>query len=348
MDSKISKEYIKIALWLSIAISILEHFSSVLDEIINTDYIKVSFIWLSANIMAELIITFLISFLLFIVNYYLLKPNRYSRINKTFSVIIAFMLSFILMFLLGHYLFMVKRLIFVGLDSGVHKSAFMFRDFITALAVVISVLVIRIINQNNQNRLEIQNLKIENLQRQFDALKNQISPHFLFNSLNSLKTLIRETPDIAQEYLNQLASVLRYTLQANENKLVSVQDELKFIESYFFLVKIRFGNNIQMQQQIKEKSLLYKMPPFALQILIENAIKHNEISKRNPLEIIISETPNDTVLIKNNINQKLNPELGTGLGLANLTNQYRILSGKEISISKDDSFFIVELPLLKK
>jgi LytS/YehU family sensor histidine kinase len=91
----------------------------------------------------------------------------------------------------------------------------------------------------------------------------------------------------------------------------------------------------------------YKMPPLAIQILIENAVKHNEISKRNPLEIFISEITNETIQIKNNINVKYNQEKGTGLGLANLTNQYRILSGKEITIRKDDKFFSVELPIFK-
>jgi LytS/YehU family sensor histidine kinase len=235
----------------------------------------------------------------------------------------------------------------VDIDSNGYQLLFIFRDFITAFAVIICILVIRIIYQNQQNRLEIQNLQLENLQSQFEALKNQISPHFLFNSLNSLNALIHEAPDVAKEYLSHLSAVLRYTLQANENKLVSVQDELKFVDSYFFLVKLRYGNNIELHQKLSDTLMSYKMPPLAIQILIENAVKHNEISKRNPLEIFISEITNETIQIKNNINVKYNQEKGTGLGLANLTNQYRILSGKEITIRKDDKFFSVELPIFK-
>jgi LytS/YehU family sensor histidine kinase len=232
-------------------------------------------------------------------------------------------------------------------ETGKHEGAFMFKDFFVALVVIISVYVIKVIYQNQQNKLEIQTLKIENLQSQFDALKNQVSPHFLFNSLNSLKTLIRETPEVAQEYLNHLSSVLRYTLQANQNKLVSLNDELQYIESYFFLIKLRFSKNIALAIDINDKLREeYRIPPLAMQILIENAIKHNEISKRNPLEIAVY-TTDDTLVVKNNINKKYSPEPGTGLGLVNLSNQYRILSMKEIDIKNDENYFIVKIPLMK-
>ena len=197
-----------------------------------------------------------------------------------------------------------------------------------------------------KNRLEIQDLKIENLQRQFDALKNQVSPHFLFNSLSSLRTLINESPEVAQEYLDHLSTVLRYTLQANENRLVSLSDELQFVESYFFLIKLRFTKNISLVQSISHELLGYKVPPLALQILLENAVRHNEISKRNPLEISISTTPTKTLVVSNTINKKFAPEPGAGVGLANLSNQYRILGDRDISIRKEDQKFIVEIPLL--
>ena len=347
MNIKISKNYIKIAFWLSIAISILEHFTSFLDEYSYIDFQYATFQRFLVNSLMEVTISFLISMLLFVVNYYLLRPFQLNKVNKFMSILLAFLISFIVVVFLTHYLFMLKESIFARRDSEGFKFIYLFRDFITAFAVIISTLVIQVINQNQKNRLEIQNLKIENLQRQFEAFKNQVSPHFLFNSLNTMNALIREAPDIAQEYLSHLSMVLRYTLQANENKLVSVQEELKFVDSYFFLVKLRYGNNIELHQKISDALMGHKMPPLALQILIENAVKHNEISKRNHLEIIISEISNETMQIKNNINVKYNQEKGTGLGLANLTNQYRILSGKEISIYKDDNFFIVELPILK-
>jgi len=127
---------------------------------------------------------------------------------------------------------------------------------------------------------------------------------------------------------------------------VSLNDELQFVESYFFLIKLRFNKNVTLSQNIKDKLMNYKIPPLALQILIENAIKHNEISKRNSLEISVF-TNDEHLVVKNNINKKYSPEPGAGVGLVNLSNQYRILAGKEILIKNDESTFVVEIPLLK-
>ena len=346
MDNKITRRYIILTIWLSLSISILVHFSRIFDEAISHSSSQSSTIYFLGNILSEVLITFVICFLLFLINFYILKPLQTGRIHKTATMAIALLVSFTIVLILSHFLFQFKGMIFPRVDTDRHESTFVFKDFFVALVVIISVYVIKVIYQNQQNRLEIQNLKIENLQSQFDALKNQVSPHFLFNSLNSLKTLIRETPEVAQEYLNHLSSVLRYTLQANENKLVNLNDELQFVESYFFLIKLRFNKNITLVQNINNKLMNSKIPPLALQILIENAIKHNEISKRNSLEISVS-TTDDTLVVKNNINKKYSPEPGTGVGLVNLSNQYRILAGKEILIKNDESNFIVEIPLLK-
>jgi len=346
MDNKITRRYIILTIWLSLSISILVHFSRIFDEAISHSSSQSSTIYFLGNILSEVLITFVICFLLFLINFYILKPLQTGRIHKTATMAIALLVSFTIVLILSHFLFQFKGMIFPRVDTDRHESTFVFKDFFVALVVIISVYVIKVIYQNQQNRLEIQNLKIENLQSQFDALKNQVSPHFLFNSLNSLKTLIRETPEVAQEYLNHLSSVLRYTLQANENKLVNLNDELQFVESYFFLIKLRFNKNITLVQNINNKLMNSKIPPLALQILIENAIKHNEISKRNSLEISVS-TTDDTLVVKNNINKKYSPEPGTGVGLVNLSNQYRILAGKEILIKNDESNFVVEIPLLK-
>jgi len=346
MDHKITGKYIVLTLWLSLSISILVHFSRVFDETISHSSSQSSVIYFLGNILSEVLITFVICFLLFLINFYILKPLQTNGTHKRTTIAIALLVSFTIVLIFSHYLFEFKGMIFPRVEVGRNEGAFMFKDFFVALVVIICVNVVKVIYQNQQNRLEIQALKIENLQSQFDALKNQVSPHFLFNSLNSLKTLIRETPEVAQEYLNHLSSVLRYTLQVNENKLVSLNDELQFVESYFFLIKLRFNKNITLVQNINDKLMNFKVPPLALQILIENAIKHNEISKRNSLEISVS-TTDDTLVVRNNINKKYSPEPGAGVGLVNLSNQYRILAGKEILIKKDESNFVVEIPLLK-
>ena len=342
----VSKKYLALSIWLSLAISILVHFSSLYDEFVSNTFTQQTAFHFVLNGFLEITITFTISFILFLINFYILKPlqtnNKINWINFTS----AFLVSFAIVLLLSHYLFALKRMAIPRVDSFRNENVFVTKDFFLALVVIICIYVIRIVFQNQTNKLEIQSLKIENLQRQFDALKNQVSPHFLFNSLSSLKTLINESPEVAREYLDHLSSVLRYTLQANENRLVSLSDELQFVESYFFLIKLRFTKNIHLEQSINKEVLRYKVPPLALQILLENAIKHNEISKRHPLEIYITTTADLTLIVSNTINEKFAPESGTGVGLANLSNQYRILGNQNISIRKEDKKFIVEIPLL--
>ena len=347
MNNFTIKKYIVLTLRLSIAISILVHFSSVFDEIFSNSFTEIKMFKYICNVLLELFITFFICFILFGLNFYILRPFQPNKISKPLSIFFAFLVSFTIVSILSHFLFDFKNIIVPKVDIYNNGKNHVFKDFFEALVVIVSVFVIKVAYQNQQNKLEIQSLKIENLQRQYDALKNQVSPHFLFNALNSLKTLIRESPDVAQEYVNQLSSVLRYTLKANESKLVVLNDELQFVASYFYLIKMRYSHNITMVQHINDKMLMYKIPPLAIQTLIENAVKHNEISKRNPLEILIYSSDNDTLIIKNNINKKFAQESGTGLGLVNLTNQYSILANKEIEITKDDTNFIVEIPLLK-
>jgi sensor histidine kinase YesM len=346
MTNPITKKYIVLSSWLSLAISILVHFSSLFDEFVSITFSQQMAVRFFINALLELSITFTISFILFWINFYILKPLQSNKKINWINFTLAFAVSFGVVLLLSHYLFALKKSFLPKVDIPRSGNLFITKDFFLALVVIICIYVIRLVFQNQKNRLEIQSLKIENLQRQFDALKNQVSPHFLFNSLSSLKTLINESPEVAQEYLDHLSTVLRYTLQANENRLVSLSDELLFVESYFFLIKLRFTKNISLVQSISNELLGYKVPPLALQILLENAIRHNEISKRNPLEISIATTPDLTLVVSNTINKKFAPEPGAGVGLVNLSNQFRILGDKDISIRKDDQKFIVEIPLL--
>lgn len=346
MSNQITRKYIVLSLWLSLAISILVHFSSLFDEFVSSAFSQQIAVRFVINALLELSITFTISFILFWINFYILKPLQSNKKINWINFILAFAASFFVVLILTHYLFALKKGFLPKADIPRSGHLFITKDFFLALVVIICIYVIRLVFQNQKNRLEIQSLKIENLQRQFDALKNQVSPHFLFNSLSSLRTLINESPEVAQEYLDHLSTVLRYTLQANENRLVSLSDELQFVESYFFLIKLRFTKNISLVQSISNELLGYKVPPLALQILLENAVRHNEISKRNPLEISISTTPTKTLVVSNTINNKFAPEPGAGVGLANLSNQYRILGDLDISIRKEDQKFIVEIPLL--
>jgi sensor histidine kinase YesM len=198
-----------------------------------------------------------------------------------------------------------------------------------------------------QNSLtETEQLKKANLQSQFDALKNQVSPHFLFNSLNTLSSLIEDDPNKAILFVNQLSLVYRYLLQSNEKELSTLFDELAFLKAYFFLLKTRFEDGISMQIEIDEKYMQFLIPPLTLQILVENAVKHNIISVSKPLLIKVTTEGENTLLVKNNLQKKTLNVISNGLGLANIAAKYKLLNKSGLEIVENTDDFIVSLPLL--
>jgi len=346
MNQRIIKSYIRITFWLSFFISLLIHFTGIVESYQNYVSNEIDITFLIGNSFSELFITAFILIVLFTVNYYTLKPYKIRDKTKVTLLLFSFIISFAIVFIISHLLFLLKDAVFLE-EKGYGNKYYAFKDLIITIVVIISIQIIKVLNQNQTHVEEIQNLKIENLQRQFDTLKNQLSPHFLFNSLNSLKTLVRENQELAQQYINNLSNILRYTLQANENKIVSLAEEIKFITSYFFLVKIRYAQNISLEFSGIETFNNYKIPSLSLQILIENAVKHNEISKHKPLSIKIKPASDCSIIIENNINPKFSNSEGTGLGLANLASQYKLLNLPEILISKNEDLFSVEIHLLK-
>ena len=168
-----------------------------------------------------------------------------------------------------------------------------------------------------ESALRASNLEKEKSQVQFDNLKNQLNPHFLFNSLTSLDSLIQENPPLARDFLQQLSKVFRYVLKNKEKGLVSLETELAFIKNYVSLLKTRFGESLQVNFAIANDTLDLQITPVTLQILIENAIKHNIINENNPLTIYI-ESKGDTLMIENNMQKKKQVETSNGQGLINL------------------------------
>lgn len=196
--------------------------------------------------------------------------------------------------------------------------------------------------RKNEILLENEHLKSENLLVQLSSLKNQLNPHFLFNSLNTLSWLINEDKEKSQRYLQKLSQVLRYSLSMQEQSLVPLKEELTLVDSYIFLLQIRFGNNLQIIKNIEE--VQFKIPPLSLQLLIENAIKHNVISTASPLSIWI-ELRDNMLIIRNTHKPKPNSE-GTGIGLVNLNERFKILASQEVEIEQNEKEFKVVLPLI--
>jgi LytS/YehU family sensor histidine kinase len=194
--------------------------------------------------------------------------------------------------------------------------------------------------------LENQQLKLENILSQYETLKSQLNPHMLFNSLNTLRSLIREEPVKAQRYTQELSNVLRYMLQENTSQKTTLEEELGFAEGYIFLLLMRYEDKLLFDIQTDKKYNQYLLPPMSLQVLIENAVKHNEISSRHPLKVTVKTNDNGILSVSNPIQPKLTGSAGTGIGLENLVKRYRLIFNKEIIIDSIDNRFCVEIPLI--
>ena len=188
-------------------------------------------------------------------------------------------------------------------------------------------------------------LEKENIEAQFLTLKNQINPHFLFNSLNTLANYVQDNPK-ANKYIENLSEYLRNSLILKENDVITIDEELNMVNHYFFLQKARFMDNIKLDISIPEniKNKFY-IPPFCLQMLVENAIKHNIISKQKPLKIVIY-TDDNYLIVKNNLQIK-EAQISTKIGLKNITDRYKLLTEHETIINQTDTEFIVSVPLIK-
>jgi two-component system, LytTR family, sensor kinase len=196
-----------------------------------------------------------------------------------------------------------------------------------------------------QNVKQTEALARENVQSQLETLKNQLDPHFLFNSLNTLASLIDDENKPAQEYLDRLSDVYRYVLINKEKNTVTLEEEMQFLDAYIYLNKVRFRENLQIEKQISTQTYHQQIAPLSLQMLIENAIKHNIISKDKPLKIKISEQEG-YLEIENNVQEKKTFEKSTKVGLQNIINRYQLLSNKQVEVIKNADFFKVKIPLL--
>lgn len=196
------------------------------------------------------------------------------------------------------------------------------------------------------SQIEAEQLKKAQLQTQFDSLKEQINPHFLFNSLNSLSSLIATNPGKAEEFVEEMSRVYRYLLRSNESQLISLQKEVTFIESYNLLLKTRFGTGFQPVIKIEEDMKDWLVPPMTLQLLIENAVKHNIVDPDEPLTVKLF-TEKEKLIVSNNLQKKNKAVVSNKIGLSNIISKYELLNHPGVEIRETDKEFIVVLPLIK-
>ncbi|WP_028522693.1 sensor histidine kinase [Runella limosa] len=195
-------------------------------------------------------------------------------------------------------------------------------------------------------QLKAERLEKENVKAQFNALKNQVSPHFLFNNFSILSSLVEIDSELAGKFLQQLSKAYRYILEQSDNERVSLKVELEFIETYLFLLKMRFDEKLNVKIDIPESvANRYSIAPLTLQLLVENAVKHNRMSAEEPL--LVSIHCDETYLsVVNPIQPRPQSEPSTGLGLNNIVNRYKLLTSSPVLITQKDGVFRATIPLL--
>jgi len=195
--------------------------------------------------------------------------------------------------------------------------------------------------------IETEKYKTESANAQLQNLKNQLNPHFLFNNLSVLTSLVYKNQDKAADFINELSKVYRYVLDTKNSELVPLQEELDFINHYIYLQKIRFEDSISFEIKIEESKKSDYLLPMCLQMLVENTIQHNETSQANPLKVLIY-TENNTLIIENPILSRSNVSESTKMGIKNIKQRYSFFTDKKVIVSNNGKIFKVILPLIQK
>jgi hypothetical protein len=229
------------------------------------------------------------------------------------------------------------------------RKPFWQQPWFIVLAIACAVLLIYLFVKNREARLRrIEMLHKEKIESQFHALKAQINPHFLFNSFNTLITIIDEnsgTPDIPIEYVEKLADFYRSILQYREEEAISIPEEITLVKNYYYLLQKRYGENLIMD--VRTQGMQGFVAPLTLQMLVENAVKHNIISKSKPLTIKIYGSGDDYLVVENNIQKKVTQVASTRFGLQSIINRYDMISGRKVRVEETNQHFKVSIPIIK-
>ncbi len=203
-----------------------------------------------------------------------------------------------------------------------------------------------LLNRWRTGLAEVERFRKENAEFRFEALRAQINPHFLFNSLNTLSSLIYEDRDKAAGFIRHLSDVYRYVLENRNRETITLSEELTFIKAFVYLYQLRFDNKLTVSVAVEETLLQRLIAPMTLQLLIENAVKHNIVSTRKPLNIEIYTDENLFLNVRNNLQKKQTEEVSTAMGLKNIVSRYGFLTRLPVEIKETDNEFIVKVPLI--
>jgi len=337
------RKYLFNTLLLSLGIGVLIQLNF-LERIIDPGFADSESVVSFNYVFVRLFVNAFVAWCTFIINYFLVRPLDGKKPFTVKKGLITFAVTLLSVYILTDVFFGIYGGNF-DLDFD-FETAYFFKDLIMSIVIVAVVYYIRVFNDRQKYSLENEKLLRENLESQYESLRSQVSPHFLFNSLSALRALIRTDAPTAINYLDHLSDVLRRTLKSSKQKTVTVEEELKLLESYIYLVKMRYEDNLDISIDVPKESWHCKVPQLALQTLVENAVKHNVISNRHKMEIRVF-VRDGHVVVENTLNKKqMNGTNGTGFGLANLTRQYKLISDLEIQIMKSLDSFRVSLPLI--
>ncbi len=228
-----------------------------------------------------------------------------------------------------------------------HASRAMYGQFATlSLSIYILIANRHIVDYMEEVKLKTEQLEKENLLSQFSALKSQVNPHFLFNSLSILSSLVKKNPDLSEHFIDRLSRAYRYILEQRDTEVVPLGIELEFLKSYTFLLQTRFEHKFEVNVILDNKTVETGMiPPLTLQILVENAVKHNSMSEKKPL-LICLEREDDMLITRNTYNPRGEEVHSTGVGLQNIINRYALLTDKPVWVGEREDEFVVKVPIL--
>ena len=272
--------------------------------------------------------------------------KRYPGFEKTrFRIIISILFIIIYGGIAGGLISLLYEEGFACVDQSTPLEGFI-ATYFTSFFVVAIYEGVFLYHQNEINILQSEKLKQDTIRSELQGLRSQVNPHFLFNSMNTLMNIIYEDRDLAISFLKKLSNVYRYVLDKDDDHLIPLSEELKFIESYIFLQKERFRHNLNVALDINDVFLDRLLVPLSLQLLFENAIKHNIISSKKPLSIDVFIDQNQKLVVKNNLQPKNQALPSTGIGLKNIQSRYQYFTDQEVEIIKTEKEFMVKIPLL--
>lgn len=258
-------------------------------------------------------------------------------INLPFMSAVIFLLSFLV------NLYFIKS-VFIKLSDQILTTLY----YIIILVIIpaFTEFALFLLNKWKLNIAEMERYKKENAEYKFETLRTQLNPHFLFNSFNTLSSLIFEDQQKAANFIRDLSDVYRYVLENKSRDTILLSEEVRFIKSFVYLYQLRFDNKLTVVIQISDDLLHKLIAPMTLQLLVENAIKHNIISQKKPLEITITSNQDASIVVKNNLQKKNTEVISSEIGLKNIISRYAYLTGRPVEITENENEFVVKVPLI--